>query len=163
MDHILQESQAWLEQFQASKRAELLRLRSELSALESRRSDLTERVSADNTDRGSQAELNRTDSEIEVIKELIAQVRHEVRDTIIAKRQEMADLLNTHIEGLKESVAKMRAEKERIRTEEMPSLERRREELHERLKALDAEILQHSGEINELNRITIESEDLEFE
>jgi hypothetical protein len=163
LDHILQESQAWLEQFQASKRAELLRLRSELSTLEGRRSDLTERVSADNTDRGSQAELNRTDSEIEVIKELISQVRHEVRDTILAKRQEMADLLNKHIEELQESVTEMRAEKEKIRTEELPALERHREELHERLKALDAEILQRSGEINELNRVSIESEDLEFE
>jgi hypothetical protein len=163
LDHVVQESQAWLDQFQAAKRAELLRFRSELSALESRRSDLTERVSADNTDRGSQAELNRTDGEIEAIKEQIAAVRHEVRDAILAKRQEIADLLNNHITGLQESVAAMRAEKEKIRTEELPSLERRREELHERLKSLDAEILLRSGEINQLNRVSIESEDLEFE
>lgn len=162
VDQLIQESQTWLEQFQATRRAELNRLLSRLGQLETKRSELLERVSRDNADRGSQDELDRTDAEMRSLQEQIAAVRNEVHRTIVAKRGELAAKLNAHIAELQAEVARCRAEKERIRTELLPALERQREELHDRSRNLESEILQMTEQIAALNRIQINTEDLEF-
>jgi chromosome segregation ATPase len=163
VDQLIQESQAWLDQYQATKRAELHRLNSKLSQLEAKRSELTERVSRDNADRGSQSELTRTDRSIENTKKKIGALRDEVREMVLAKRSELTTTLNARIAELQARVSQHRTEKERIRTELLPALERQREELVERTREIENEILHMSEEISTLNRINIESQDLEFD
>ncbi|NUP90439.1 MAG: hypothetical protein HUU25_11565 [Candidatus Sumerlaeia bacterium] len=163
MDNLFQESQAWLDQYQALKRADLARLHSELSNLEARRSELTDRVSQDNADREAQRDLNRIEASIEEIKDQIGALREEVRRTVIAKRSEVNEILNREVKALQEEVTRHRAEKEKIRTELLPALELQREKLVERSRELESDILQLTEKIAHLNRFTIESEDLEFD
>ena len=159
----IQEGQAWLETFQTEKRGELLRLNSDLAHHETRRSELTERVSQDNSDRTSQADLTETDETITEIKEQIATLRETVRQTVMERRRQISGLLNDHISAVQEAIFSRRDEKEKIRTEDLPRLERQRSELMERSSQLENEILHLTEEIAKLNRISVQSEDIEFE
>jgi hypothetical protein len=163
VDSLFQESQAWLDQYQALKRADLARLHSDLGNLEARRSELTERVSQDNADRAAQSDLSRVEASIEEIKDQIGAMREEVRRTVMAKRREVNDILNREVTALQDEVTRSRAEKEKIRTELLPALDMERERLIERTKGLEADVLQLTEKISHLNRFNIESEDLEFD
>ena len=162
-EQLLQESQTWLDQYQAVKRADLGRLQSEHAKLEAKRTELTDRVSRNNADRGSQQELNRTEEAIEAVKQQIHELRIEVRATIISRRRDLAETLNQRIMELEKQVSEKRSEKERIRTELLPALERQREELIEQGRSIENDILHLTENISRLSRITIESEDLEFD
>jgi chromosome segregation ATPase len=65
--------------------------------------------------------------------------------------------------ALEKEVAEKRGERERIRSELLPAIERRRDELREREHQLDAEIRRLSDEIGQIGRVSLEAEGIEVD
>lgn len=163
LEQSIQECQTWLETFQTQRRADLHRQQSQMSALESRRTELLELVTRDNADQSSKIELERIEQEIEAVKDSITELRDDFRINMMAKRSEISDTLNQRIAELQDEVTGLRNDKERIRTVQLPALERKREELIESQHTLEAEIRRLVERISELSRINIDTEDLELD
>lgn len=163
LEQNIQECQNWLETFQTQRRADLHRQQSQLGTLEARRTELLELVTRDNADQSSQIDLERIEKEIQAIKDEISAIREDFRTSMMAKRAEINDTLNQRIAELQDEVTKNRETKERIRTVQLPAIERKREELIEQQHALEAENRRLVDRITELSRINIETEDLELD
>lgn len=135
-----------------SNKKQIKELKAAISGLERKRAEYLAKVSSNNADTAAQSALQETEKELETAKEQLRDLERQTSDLALELKEAKLKLENTLSEKLRLDLAKVREERELLRTELIPQAIKHLEELKERLKKLDALVVTLSSELAQLTR-----------
>ena len=135
-----------------SNKKQIKELKSAITGLERKRADYLAKVSSNNADTAAQSALQETEKELETAKEHLRDLERQTGDLALEFKEAKLNLENTLAENLRQELAKVREERESLRSELIPQATKHLEELKERLKKLDALVVTLSSELAQLTR-----------
>jgi chromosome segregation ATPase len=127
-------------------------LKTTVAGLERKRAEYLAKVSSNNADTAAQTSLYETEKELETAKEQLRDLERKTAEVSLELKEAKLNLENTLASNLRQELAKVREERELLRSELIPNAAKHLEELRERLKKLDGLVVTLSSELAQLTR-----------
>jgi chromosome segregation ATPase len=135
-----------------SNKKQIKELNAAITGLERRREDYLAKVSSNNADAAAQSALQEAEKELESSKERLRDLERQTGELALDLKEAKLALENTLSGNLRQELAKVREERELLRSELIPQAAKHLEELKERLKKLDTLVVTLSSELAQLTR-----------
>lgn len=146
-----------LQEFEQNLENNISALTSEISTLELKRKGLLEIISHDNGDSQTLKELTVVEQQIENLKNQLLMKNDEKKNKGIELRRKVLDLRNQTVNTLSDQLNSLQSDSNDIHDHQIPMLDKQIGELREQRKGLNEIMMQIRSEINELNKLDIQT------